>query len=109
MRKYYDKISPNCCGIGVHKIFVIVPSQLRMTKVLIYYYRCQFSPLRQSIEKAKETIRFRFLLSYLCHIVWLTHSKYAKAIERTKETYMIADLYKYDLAARSFILPLTTY
>ena len=115
-----------CCGIGVHKTFVVTCIASADKQSVTFYERHRFStytkglkdllqwPLARNCKdicmesSGKYWIPIYNILEKECSIV-LAHPKYIKAI-RGKKTDMkdakwIADLFKHDLVAGSFMPP----
>lgn len=120
-------VHPICCGIDVHKSFVIAIIAITDDKNVTTYHRRRFSTFTSDLKKLKEWLEY-----YSCTDVcmestgkyWipvfnileedmnicLAHPKYVKAIKGKKtdkrDAKWIADLFKHDLVASSFIPPL---
>lgn len=119
-------VYPNCCGIDVHKKFVIAVLAITDNQGITHYTRRRFSTFTKELKELK-----KWLELYSCfHVcmestgkywipiyniledemdICLAHPKYVKAIRGKKtdkkDAQWIADLYKHDLVAGSFIPP----
>ena len=119
-------VYPNCCGIDVHKTFVIAVIAITDNEGITQYKRRRFSTFTNGLNELKKWLEY-----YSCfHVclestgkywipiynvledvmeICLAHPKYVKAIRGKKtdkkDAQWIADLYKHDLVAGSFIPP----
>ena len=120
-------VYPNCCGIDVHKTFVVAVIAITDDHNVTQYHRRRFSTFTkglQSLQKwlelyscfdictestGKYWIPVFNVLENSCNVC-LAHPKYVKAIKGKKtdkkDAKWIADLFKHDLVASSFIPPL---
>ena len=120
-------VYPNCCGIDVHKTFVVAVVAITDDYNITQYHRRRFSTFTkglQSLQKwlelyscfdvcmestGKYWITVFNVLEKSCNVC-LAHPKYVKAIKGKKtdkkDAKWIADLFKHDLVANSFIPPL---
>lgn len=120
-------VYPNCCGIDVHKTFVVAVVAITDDHNITQYHRRRFSTFTkglQSLQKwlelyscfdvcmestGKYWIPVFNVLEKSCNVC-LAHPKYVKAIKGKKtdkkDAKWIADLFKHDLVANSFIPPL---
>ncbi len=119
-------VYPNCCGIDVHKQFVIAVIAITDSEGITQYKRRRFSTFTNGLKQLKKWLEFHSCFhvclestgKYWIPIynvledemdICLAHPKYVKAIrgEKTdkKDAQWIADLYKHDLVAGSFIPP----
>ena len=120
-------IYPNCCGIDVHKTFVVAVIALTDKQGLTTYHRKRFSTFTNELVQLRDWLEYYScfdvcmestgkywipvfnILEKSCKIC-LTHPKYVKAIRGKKndkkDAQWIADLCKHDLVASSFIPPL---
>ena len=119
-------VYPICCGIDVHKTFIIAVIAITDNQGITQYYKRRFSTYTHSLNELK-----KWLEAYSCfHVcmestgkywipiynvledeidICLAHPKYVKAIRGKKtdkkDAQWIADLYKHDLVSGSFIPP----
>lgn len=120
-------VYPNCCGIDVHKTFVVACIAITDNKGVPSYHRKRFSTFTRGLRDLVEWLEY-----YSCFDVcmestgkywipiWniletagirqtLAHPKYVKAIRGKKtdkkDAKWIADLFKHDLVAGSFMPP----
>ncbi|STP87492.1 Transposase [Enterococcus cecorum] len=119
-------VYPICCGIDVHKTFVISVIAITNSQGITQYQKRRFSTFTNSLNDLK-----KWLEAYSCfHVcmestgkywiplynvledemnICLAHPKYVKAIRGKKtdkkDAQWSADLYKHDLVAGSFIPP----
>ncbi|CAG5276844.1 transposase [Streptococcus pneumoniae] len=120
-------IYPNCCGIDVHKTFVVAVVTITDKQGLTSYHRKRFSTFTNGLVQLRDWLKNYSLfdvcmestskywipvfniLEKSCKIC-LAHPKYVKAIRGKKtdkkDAQWIADLFKHDLVASSFIPPL---
>ncbi len=84
-------VYPNCCGIDVHKTFVLAVITITDEHGVTQYFRHRFSTFTKGLRELKQWLEY-----YSCTDV---------CIESTGK-YWIADLFKHDLVAGSFIPPL---
>ena len=120
-------VYPNCCGIDVHKTFVVAVVAITDDHNVTQYHRRRFSTFTKgllSLQKwlelyscfdvcmestGKYWIPVFNVLEKSCNVC-LAHPKYVKAIKGKKtdkkDAKWIADLFKHDLIANSFIPPL---
>lgn len=120
-------VYPICCGIDVHKIFVVAVIARTDEKGITSYIRHRFSTFTKGLIELKDWLAYYScfdvcmestgkywipiynILETDCHIC-LAHPKYVKAIKGKKtdkkDAQWIADLYKHDLIHGSFIPPL---
>ena len=121
-------IYPICCGIDVHKKFIVACIASTNDKGVTTYKSSRFSTYTNSLRKLSEWlcsnsctdvcmestgkywIPVYNVLEITCKIT-LAHPKYVKAIRGKKtdkkDAKWIADLFKHDLVAASFMPPLT--
>ena len=120
-------IYPNCCGIDVHKTFVVAVIAITDKQGLTSYHRKRFSTFTNGLVQLRDWLEYYScfdvcmestgkywipvfnILEKSCKIC-LAHPKYVKAIRGKKtdkkDAQWIADLFKHDLVASSFIPPL---
>lgn len=120
-------VYPVCCGIDVHKTFVVACIASTNTKGVTTYKRHRFSTFTQGLKElsqwlcehdckevcmestGKYWIPVFNILESTCSVT-LAHPKYVKAIRGkktdNKDAKWIADLFKHDLVAGSFMPPL---
>jgi transposase len=120
-------VYPICCGIDVHKTFIVACIASTNSKGVTTYKRHRFSTFTQGLKElsqwlcehdckdvcmestGKYWIPVFNILEHSCSIT-LAHPKYVKAIRGkktdTKDAKWIADLFKHDLVAGSFMPPL---
>lgn len=119
-------VYPNCCGIDVHKQFVIAVIAITDSEGITQYKRRRFSTFTNALKELKKWLEFHSCFhvclestgKYWIPIynvledemeICLAHPKYVKAIRGKKtdkkDAQWIADLYKHDLVAGSFIPP----
>ena len=120
-------IYPNCCGIDVHKTFVVAVIAITDKQGITTYHRKRFSTFTNGLVQLRDWLEYYScfdvcmestgkywipvfnILEKSCNIC-LAHPKYVKAIrvKKTdkKDAQWIADLLKHDLVASIFILPL---
>ncbi len=120
-------IYPNCCGIDVHKTFVVAVIAITDKHGLTTYHRKRFSTFTNGVVQLRDWLEYYScfdvcmestgkywipvfnILEKSCKIC-LAHPKYVKAIRGKKtdkkDAQWIADLFKHDLVASSFIPPL---
>lgn len=120
-------VYPNCCGIDVHKTFIVAVIAITDNHGITSYHRKRFSTFTNGLIQLRDWLEY-----YSCFDVcmestgkyWipvfnileehtnicLAHPKYVKAIRGKKtdkkDAQWIADLFKHDLVASSFIPPL---
>lgn len=116
-----------CCGIDVHKTFVVACIASTDNKAVTTYKRHRFSTYTKGLKElskwlcensctevcmestGKYWIPIFNILENTCNIT-LAHPKYVKAIRGkktdNKDAQWIADLFKHDLVAGSFMPPL---
>ena len=120
-------IYPNCCGIDVHKTFVVAVIAITDKQGFTSYHRKRFSTFTNGLVQLRDWLEY-----YSCFDVcmestgkyWIpvfnileksckicsAHPKYVKAIRGKKtdkkDAQWISDLFKHDLVASSFIPPL---
>lgn len=120
-------VYPNCCGIDVHKTFIVAVIAITDNQGITSYHRKRFSTFTNGLVQLRDWLEY-----YSCFDVcmestgkyWipvfnileehanicLAHPKYVKAIRGKKtdkkDAQWIADLFKHDLVASSFIPPL---
>lgn len=119
-------VYPVCCGIDVHKSFVVACIAATNEKGVTAYKRKRFSTFTGDLRRlagwlsenncrdvcmestGKYWIPVYNILEPMCKVV-LAHPKYVKAIRGkktdTRDATWIADLFKHDLVAGSFIPP----
>ncbi len=119
-------VYPVCCGIDVHKSFVVACIASSDNKGVTSYKRRRFSTFSKDLRllatwlsdnrckdvcmesTGKYWIPVYNMLEASCKVV-LAHPKYVKAIRGkktdTRDAQWIADLFKHDLVAGSFIPP----
>jgi Transposase and inactivated derivatives len=119
-------VYPICCGIDVHKSFVVACIAATNDKGVTTYERKRFSTFTNDLRQlaiwlstnncrdvcmestGKYWIPIHNILEPTCDIV-LVHPKYVKAIRGKKtdqrDAKWIADLFKHDLVSGSFIPP----
>ena len=120
-------VYPICCGIDVHKTFVVACIASTDSKGVTIYKRHRFSTYTKGLKElsqwlsvwncidvcmestGKYWIPVYNILESTCTIT-LAHPKYVKAIRGkktdNKDAQWIADLFKHDLVAGSFMPPL---
>lgn len=120
-------IYPNCCGIDVHKTFVVAVVAITDKQGITIYHRKRFSTFTNGLVQLRDWLEYYScfdvcmestgkywipvfnILEKSCKIC-LAHPKYVKAIRGKKtdkkDAQWIADLFKHDLVASSFIPPL---
>lgn len=120
-------VYPICCGIDVHKKFVVACIASTDAKGITTYKSCRFPTFTNSLRKLAEWLASNSciyvcmestgkywipvynILEATCKIT-LAHPKYVKAIRGKKtdkkDAKWIADLFKHDLVASSFMPPL---
>ena len=120
-------VYPQCCGIDVHKTFVVACIASTNKQGITSYKRHRFSTFTKGLQEllqwlcehgcsdvcmestGKYWIPVFNILETACNIT-LAHPKYVKAIRGKKtdkkDAQWIADLFKHDLVAGSFIPPL---
>ena len=120
-------IYPNCCGIDVHKTFVVAVIAITDKQGLTSYHRKRFSTFTNGLVQLRDWLEYYScfdvcmestgkywipvfnILEKSCKIC-LAHPKYVKAIRGKKtdkkDAQWIADLFKHDLVVSSFIPPL---
>ncbi|MCL2343434.1 MAG: IS110 family transposase [Firmicutes bacterium] len=119
-------VYPTCCGIDVHKSFVVACIATTDEKLVTTYGRKRFSTFTGDLRRladwlaqnncrdvcmestGKYWIPVYNILEPNCHVV-LAHPKYVKAIKGKKtdkrDAKWIADIFKHDLINGSFIPP----
>lgn len=119
-------VYPICCGIDVHKSFVVACIATTDEKLVTTYKRKRFSTFTGNLRRladwlsqnncrdvcmestGKYWIPVYNILETTCHVV-LAHPKYVKAIKGKKtdkrDAKWIADIFKHDLLNGSFIPP----
>jgi transposase len=119
-------VYPNCCGIDVHKTFVVAVIAITNDQGITQYHRRRFSTFTNQLKELKKWLDY-YSCFHVCmestgkywipvynilesdHDICLAHPKYVKAIRGKKtdkkDAQWIADLYKHDLVAGSFIPP----
>jgi transposase len=120
-------VYPICCGIDVHKKFIVACVASTNNKGVTTYKSSRFSTFTNGLRKLSEWlcsnsctevcmestgkywIPVYNILEAICKIT-LAHPKYVKAIRGKKtdkkDAKWIADLFKHDLVAASFMPPL---
>ncbi|HEM6288701.1 TPA: IS110 family transposase [Streptococcus suis] len=120
-------IYPNCCGIDVHKTFIVAVVAITDKQGITSYHRKRFSTFTNGLTQLRDWLEYYScfdvcmestgkywipvfnILENTCNIC-LAHPKYVKAIRGKKtdkkDAQWIADLFKHDLVASSFIPPL---
>ena len=120
-------IYPICCGIDVHKKFVVACIASTDDRGITTYKSSRFSTFTSGLRKlsgwlysnactdacmestGKYWIPVYNILEHTCQVT-LAHPKYLKAIRGKKtdkkDARWIADLFKHDLVAASFMPPL---
>jgi transposase len=120
-------VYPNCCGIDVHKTFVVATIAMTDAKGVTQYYQRRFSTFTKGLRELKAWLEYYScfdvcmestgkywipvfnLLESSCNVC-LAHPKYVRAIKGKKtdkkDSKWIADLFKHDLLLSSFIPPL---
>ncbi|EGO2635459.1 IS110 family transposase [Enterococcus faecalis] len=120
-------VYPNCCGIDVHKTFVLAVIAITDEHGVTQYFRHRFSTFTKGLGELKQWLEYYSctdvcmestskywipvynVLEDSCSICF-AHPKYVKAIRGKKtdkkDAKWIADLFKHDLVAGSFIPPL---
>ena len=120
-------IYPNCCGIDVHKTFVVAVVAITDKQGITIYHRKRFSTFTNGLVQLRDWLEYYpcfdvcmestgkywipvfNILEKSCKIC-LAHPKYVKVIRGKKtdkkDAQWIADLFKHDLVASSFIPPL---
>ncbi|MEQ6391360.1 IS110 family transposase [Bacillaceae bacterium S4-13-58] len=119
-------VYPNCCGIDVHKTFVVAVIAITDDQGITHYYRRRFSTFTNQLKELKKWLDY-YSCFHVCmestgkywipvynileseRYICLAHPKYVKAIRGKKtdkkDAQWIADLYKHDLVTGSFIPP----
>ncbi len=119
-------VYPICCGIDVHKSFVVACIAATDDQGVTTYHRRRFSTFTGDLRRlgqwlaehgcqdvcmestGKYWIPVYNILESTCKVV-LAHPKYVKAIRGkktdTKDAQWIADIFKHDLVSGSFIPP----
>jgi transposase len=119
-------VYPNCCGIDVHKTFVIAVIAITDDQGITKYHRRRFSTFTNQLKELKKWLDY-YSCFHICmestgkywipvynilesdRDICLAHPKYVKAIRGKKtdkkDAQWIADLYKHDLVTGSFIPP----
>ncbi|RCW16193.1 IS110 family transposase, partial [Streptococcus gallolyticus] len=120
-------VYPNCCGIDVHKTFIVAVIAITDKHGITSYHRKRFSTFTNGLLQLQDWLEYYScfdvcmestgkywipvfnILENSCNIC-LAHPKYVKAIRGKKtdkkDAQWIADLFKHDLVASSFIPPL---
>lgn len=120
-------VYPVCCGIDVHKTFVVACIASTNSKGVTTYKRHRFSTFTKGLNELSQWLCENYckdvcmestgkywipvfnILEHSCNIT-LAHPKYVKAIRGKKtdkkDAQWIADLFKHDLVAGSFMPPL---
>jgi transposase len=120
-------VYPICCGIDVHKKFIVACIASTNNQGITTYKSCRFSTFTNGLRKLAEWLASNScievcmestgkywipvfnILEATCRIT-LAHPKYVKAIRGKKtdkkDARWIADLFKHDLVAGSFMPPL---
>lgn len=120
-------VYPNCCGIDVHKTFIVAVIAITNNLGITSYHRKRFSTFTNGLVQLRAWLEYYSccdvcmestgkywipvfnILEESCNIC-LAHPKYVKAIRGKKtdkkDAQWIADLFKHDLVASSFIPPL---
>ena len=120
-------VYPNCCGIDVHKTFIVAVIAITNNQGITEYHRKRFSTFTNGLIQLRDWLEYYScfdvcmestgkywipvfnILEEACNIC-LAHPKYVKAIRGKKtdkkDAQWIADLFKHDLVASSFIPPL---
>lgn len=120
-------VHPICCGIDVHKSFVVAVLAITNDKGITEYKRHRFSTFTNQLIELRKWLEYYScfevcmestgkywipvynILEESCNIC-LAHPKYVKAIRGKKtdkkDAQWIADLFKHDLVAGSFIPPI---
>ncbi|HHF7020107.1 TPA: IS110 family transposase [Streptococcus mutans] len=120
-------VYPNCCGIDVHKTFIVAVIAITDKQGITSYHRKRFSTFTNGLLQLQDWLEYYScfdvcmestgkywipvfnILEESCNIC-LAHPKYVKAIRGKKtdkkDAQWIADLFKHDLVASSFIPPL---
>jgi len=120
-------VHPICCGIDVHKSFVVAVLAITNDKGITEYKRHRFSAFTNQLIELRKWLEYYScfevcmestgkywipvynILEESCNIC-LAHPKYVKAIrgKKTDKKYAqwIADLFKHDLVSGSFIPPI---
>ncbi|WDA67291.1 IS110 family transposase [Lactococcus lactis] len=120
-------VYPICCGIGVHKSFVVAVIAHTNDEGITEYIRRRFSTFTNNLKELAQWLEYHpcfdvcmestgkywipvyNILEASCNIC-LAHPKYVKAIRGKKtdkkDAQWIADLYKHALVSGSFIPPL---
>ena len=117
-------VYPNCCGIDVHKTFVVATIAITDDHGITHYYQKRFSTFTKGLRALNEWLDYYscfdvcmestgkywipvFNLLESSRHVCLAHPKYLKAIKGKKtdkkDSKWIADLFKHDLLMSSFI------
>ena len=120
-------VYPICCGIDVHKTFVVAVIVITNDKNITVYHRRRFSTFTQGLNALKKWLEYHSCFDVCMEStgkywipvfnilesdmnICLAHPKYVKAIKGKKtdkkDAKWIADLFKHDLVASSFIPPL---
>ena len=120
-------VYPICCGIDVHKTFVVACIAITDNKGITTYKRHRFSTFTQGLRELLQWLELfscfdvcmestgKYWISVYNILepsvnITLAHPKYVKAIRGkktdTKDAQWIAELFKHDLVAGSFMPPL---
>lgn len=120
-------IYPICCGIDVHKTFVVVLIAITAKQGITSYHRKRFSTFTNGLLRLRDWLDYHSCFDVCMEStgkywipvfnileehanICLAHPKYVKAIRGKKtdkkDAQWIADLFKHDLVASSFIPPL---
>ena len=119
-------VYPICCGIDVHRDFVVACIALTNPQGVTVYYKKRFSTYSGGLRALKDWlasyncrdvcmestgkywIPVHNILESSCHVV-VSHPKFVKAVKGKKtdkkDAQWIADLFKHDLVPGSFIPP----
>src|SRR5699024_11072648 len=120
-------VYPNCCGIDVHKTFVVAVIAITDDQGISQYYRRRFSTFTNQLKELKKWLDY-YSCFHICMestgkyrntgslstissnqtmiFVWPTQNMSRRFVERKqtkKDAQWIADLYKHDVVAGSFI------
>ena len=120
-------VYPNCCGIDVHKTFVVAVVAITDDHNITQYHRRRFSTFTKGLRSLQKWLELYScfdvcmestgkywipdfnVLEESCN-VFLAHPNYVKEIKGKKtdkkDAKWISDLFKHYLVANSFITPL---
>ncbi|HFR3426431.1 TPA: IS110 family transposase [Streptococcus suis] len=120
-------VYPNCCGIDVHKTFIVAVIAITDKQGITSYQRKRFSTFTNGLLQLRDWLEYHSCFDVCMEStgkywipvfnileestnICLAHPKYVKAIRGKKtdkkDAQWIADLFKHDLVSSSFIPPL---